>query len=249
LTVLAAGADWLTGWVVIRGATAEPEELLLEDEDELEEDELELLLEDELLDELEEDELELEEELDEDELELLDDEDELELLLEDELLDELEEDELELEEEDELELLELEDELDELVLPTAGASTITESVQRPPLEAVQLTAPVPAALMSLMEAAPAAPEAVSAQTEVWWLPGVNVVLEAPLHTTSTSHESGLRTLMLLVTALPDALMLVTAAPGARWATPLSETEPALISLIEPWKLTVTVWVPAGGLSR
>ena len=213
---------WLTGCTVISGAPLEEEP---EDEEELEDDEEDELLDDELEEDdellLEEEELEEDEELeDEEELLLLEDDDELEELLEDEL---------------------------ELP-PPVGANAATETAIWPELEDVQLVEAVPVAVRALVEPPPPLPETALLQRKVWPLPAVRVALEAPLTAASTSQELAVAAVTLAESVLAEVLVLMPAAVGAP-ETPLSETEPAAISLTAPPKVMETVWAPAAGLSR
>jgi hypothetical protein len=188
--------------------------------------------------ELEPDELLLE--LDEEEeLELEDEELLEELELEEELLLELEE----LDEEDELELDE------ELLDPLeAGTITATESASWLLLEVVQLMVEEPVALGAKVEPAPPELDWETPQRLVWLEPGVRVELLAPLQATSTSQEPTVLTVALAEIVVPEVAVAVVAV-GAVCEAPLSETEPALMPLAAPPKVTEIVAVPEVGLSR
>jgi hypothetical protein len=121
---------------------------------------------------------------------------------------------------------------------------------RLPLEAVQLIDALPAALTSIV--APAPPELDCEVPQRFVIAPsltVNVALDAPLHTASTSQEPAVETDTLVDTALPESTVLVPAAAGALWAAPLNEIEPALTPFTAPPNVTETVFVPDGGLSK
>lgn len=161
------------------------------------------------------------------------------LLLEDDELD----DEPELED-DELEEEELEDELDEELeeeelddeLPDDGPKAATESVSRLPLEDVQedVVAPV---FTAWVEPAPLLLEFGLSKRSIWPEPGVKEAFDAPLPTTSTSHEPEVATEIVEEIAVPEAAVLVVTASGPRCATPVREIAPALTPFTVPPNVT------------
>jgi len=81
---------------------------------------------------------------------------------------------------------------------------------------------------------------------VWPLPAVNVP-ELPLPTTSTTHAPLVKVLMLVeIESAPLVSVCVVTASGPDCRTPKSETAPAAAPWIDPWKVTLTVYVPAAG---
>lgn len=167
----------------------------------------------------------------EDEPEELDDE---LLLLDEELDDDEDDEEEELEEDEELEEELEEDELDDP--PVADPKAATDNTSRLPLEAVQDEAFEPV-LAARVDPAPPLVELGRSKRSAWPAPGVNDAFDAPLLTTSTSHEPALVTERLAEIARPDATLLVVTASGPRWATPVSEIAPAVSPLTCPENVT------------
>jgi hypothetical protein len=174
------------------------------------------------------------EELDEELLLLLEDE---ELLEEDDELDDEE-----LEEDEELELddePEDDEELEEDEPPDDGPNAATDRTRRLPAEDVQLAVFVPR-FATRDEPAPLLLEFGLSKRSVCPAPGVNEAFDAPLPTTSISHEPVFGTPILADMAVPDAALLVAAASGPRWATPVRETAPAESPLTVPAVVTWTL---------